>query len=111
MATISAGTCTLAFPTDNAPRRLRAARSASPGRRGGHDGRRVADPWHENYDNAPSDGSVWQDEAGPRRHVVRGGAWYFDAKELRLASRTGPPSGLQDGNIGFRVARTLPGTP
>ena len=71
----------------------------------------VADPWHGNYDNAPSDGSVWRDDAGPRWHVVRGGAWYFDAKELRSANRAGPPSGLQDGNVGFRVARSLPGAP
>jgi formylglycine-generating enzyme required for sulfatase activity len=71
----------------------------------------VADPWHANYDNAPSDGSVWQDDAGPRRHVVRGGAWYFNANELRSASRAGPPSGLEDGNVGFRIGRSLPSAP
>jgi formylglycine-generating enzyme required for sulfatase activity len=68
----------------------------------------VADPWHENYDNAPSDGSVWRDNPVPNRHVARGGSWFFDAKNLRSASRVGPPSNLQDGNVGFRVARDLP---
>jgi formylglycine-generating enzyme required for sulfatase activity len=68
----------------------------------------VADPWHENYDNAPSDGSVWRDNPVPNRHVARSGSWFFDAKNLRSASRVGPPSNLQDGNVGFRVARDLP---
>jgi formylglycine-generating enzyme required for sulfatase activity len=67
----------------------------------------VADPWHENYENAPSDGSVWRDNPVPNRHVARGGSWFFDAKNLRSASRVGPPSNLQDGNVGFRVARDL----
>jgi formylglycine-generating enzyme required for sulfatase activity len=67
----------------------------------------VADPWHENYESAPSDGSVWRDNPVPNRHVARGGSWFFDAKNLRSASRVGPPSNLQDGNVGFRVARDL----
>jgi formylglycine-generating enzyme required for sulfatase activity len=71
----------------------------------------VADPWHDNYENAPSDGSVWLDGGAPNRHVVRSGSWYFDAKNLRSASRAGPPSDLQDGNVGFRVARSLLGVP
>jgi formylglycine-generating enzyme required for sulfatase activity len=71
----------------------------------------VADPWHENYENAPSDGSVWRDNPVPNRHVARSGSWFFDAKNLRSASRVGPPSNLQDGNVGFRVARDLPGGP
>jgi len=67
----------------------------------------VADPWHENYENAPSDGSVWRNNPVPNRHVARSGSWYFDAKNLRSASRVGPPSDLRDGNVGLRVARTL----
>jgi formylglycine-generating enzyme required for sulfatase activity len=69
----------------------------------------VADPWHENYENAPSDGSVWRENLVPNRHVARSGSWYFDARNLRSASRVGPPSNLQDGNVGLRVARTLLG--
>jgi formylglycine-generating enzyme required for sulfatase activity len=68
----------------------------------------VADTWHDNYENAPSDGSVWQEGAAPNRHVVRSGSWFFDAKDLRSASRAGPPSDLEDGNVGFRIARSLP---
>jgi formylglycine-generating enzyme required for sulfatase activity len=68
----------------------------------------VADPWHENYENAPSDGSVWRDSPVSNRGVARSGSWFFDAKNLRSASRVGPPSNLQDGNVGFRVARDFP---
>jgi formylglycine-generating enzyme required for sulfatase activity len=67
----------------------------------------VADPWHETFENAPSDGSVWRDNPMPNRHVARSGSWFFDAKNLRSAARVGPPSNLQDGNVGFRVARDL----
>ncbi|MBV9969656.1 MAG: formylglycine-generating enzyme family protein [Xanthobacteraceae bacterium] len=67
----------------------------------------VSDPWHEDYENAPRDGSVWSDDPVPNRHVARSGSWFFDAKNLRSASRVGPPSNLQDGNVGFRIARDL----
>jgi formylglycine-generating enzyme required for sulfatase activity len=67
----------------------------------------VADPWHEKYEHAPSDGSVWRDNPVLNRHVARSGSWFFDAKSLRSASRVGPPSNLQDGNVGFRIARGL----
>jgi formylglycine-generating enzyme required for sulfatase activity len=67
----------------------------------------VEDPWHDGYEGAPSDGSVWLKGGAPSRHVVRGGSWYYDSKNLRSASRSGPPSDLRDGNIGFRLARAL----
>jgi formylglycine-generating enzyme required for sulfatase activity len=67
----------------------------------------VEDPWHEGYEGAPSDGSVWLKDGAPSRRVVRSGSWYYDSKNLRSASRSGPPSDLRDGNIGFRLARAL----
>jgi formylglycine-generating enzyme required for sulfatase activity len=67
----------------------------------------VEDPWHEGYEGAPSDGSAWLEGGAPSRHVVRGGSWYYDSKNLRSASRSGPPSDLRDGNIGIRLARAL----
>jgi formylglycine-generating enzyme required for sulfatase activity len=67
----------------------------------------VEDPWHDNYEGAPSDASVWRKDGVPGRRVVRGGSWYYDPPTLRSASRSGPPSGLRDGNVGFRVARAL----
>jgi formylglycine-generating enzyme required for sulfatase activity len=69
----------------------------------------VEDPWHDDYEGAPSDGSVWLKNGVPSRRVVRSGSWYYDSKNLRSASRSGPPSGLRDGNVGFRLARVLTG--
>nr|VFK36969.1 MAG: Formylglycine-generating enzyme, required for sulfatase activity, contains SUMF1/FGE domain [Candidatus Kentron sp. SD]VFK42040.1 MAG: Formylglycine-generating enzyme, required for sulfatase activity, contains SUMF1/FGE domain [Candidatus Kentron sp. SD] len=49
----------------------------------------TADCWHDNYQSAPSDGSIWTEEAlgdcGQR--VVRGGSWNNGPQELRSASR------------------------
>ena len=70
----------------------------------------VEDRWHQNYEGAPSDGLAWLDAGVPGRRVARSGSWYYDAKNLRSASRSGPPSDLRDGNVGFRVARTLNGS-
>ncbi len=67
----------------------------------------VEDPWHDDYQGAPSDGSVWLNDGIPTRRVVRGGSWYYDSKHLRSASRAGPPANLKDGNVGFRLARAL----
>ncbi len=67
----------------------------------------VEDPWHDDYQGAPSDGSVWPKDRIPTRRVVRGGSWYYDSKGLRSASRAGPPANLRDGNVGFRLARAL----
>ena len=34
-----------------------------------------ADPWHEDYDGAPTDGSAWLDGGDASQAVVRGGSW------------------------------------
>ncbi len=68
----------------------------------------VEDTWHDDYQGAPSDGSAWLKTGVPSRRVVRGGSWYYGSNNLRSASRSGPPSVLRDGNVGFRLARTLP---
>jgi formylglycine-generating enzyme required for sulfatase activity len=67
----------------------------------------VEDPWHNDYAGAPSDGAAWLKDGIPIRRVVRGGSWYYDSKNLRSASRSGPPADLKDGNVGFRLARVL----
>ena len=36
-----------------------------------------ADPWHDNYEGAPTDGSVW-DGGNTSLRVLRGGSWYYD---------------------------------
>jgi formylglycine-generating enzyme required for sulfatase activity len=70
----------------------------------------VEDLWHPTYEGAPSDGGAWLDNGTPGRRVVRSGSWYYDSPQLRSASRAGPPASLRDGNVGFRIARTLQGS-
>jgi len=63
------------------------------------------DPWHENYNNAPTDGRVWDEEnendnryqnilnnlekliEDKRSHVVRGGSWINYPWDCRSAAR------------------------
>ena len=77
------------------------------------------DPWHENYDNAPRDGRVWDEEnendnryqnvlnsinilmQDKRSHVIRGGAWNNDPGRCRSAYRDS--YGSRNNNNGFRV--------
>jgi formylglycine-generating enzyme required for sulfatase activity len=67
-----------------------------------------ADPWHENYQNAPTDGSPWQSDEGATYQVLRGGAWYCLPGLCRSAQRHwNQPDGSGSG-IGFRVVCQLP---
>ena len=63
------------------------------------------DCWHENYKNAPTDGSVWTTGDCSQR-VVRGGSWIPYPQYLRAAFRYGYPTAFRSGYFGFRVART-----
>ena len=82
----------------------------------------VEDCWHNNYNGAPSDGSVWSTDCDSRivdrgeglpdalierPGVHRGGGWRDFAGELRSANRNfrSPSSRVND--LGFRVARTV----
>jgi formylglycine-generating enzyme required for sulfatase activity len=62
-----------------------------------------ADPWHKNYDGAPTDGTVWQFGGDVHRRVLRGGSWSFSPESCRSASRSWnePEGGLRV--CGFRV--------
>jgi formylglycine-generating enzyme required for sulfatase activity len=63
------------------------------------------DCWHENYEGAPADGSVWPGgDCGVM--VLRGGSWRHDPDDLRSASRDWLDNVGRAGGIGFRVART-----
>jgi formylglycine-generating enzyme required for sulfatase activity/uncharacterized caspase-like protein len=60
------------------------------------------DGWHGNYENAPTDGSSWNDnhsQSGIR--VLRGGSWYNNPGDCRSAYRDF--SGYRLGDHGFRV--------
>ncbi len=67
-----------------------------------------ADSWHDNYEGAPADGSVWKGN-NEDRFVLRGGSWYDRAKWTRSSIRL---RGLlarekDNNNRGFRLARLL----
>jgi formylglycine-generating enzyme required for sulfatase activity len=66
----------------------------------------VEDCYHENYDQAPSDGSAWT-TGDCNFRVVRGGSWSDDPGILRSAYRGGVISDLRGNNLGFRVGRRL----
>jgi formylglycine-generating enzyme required for sulfatase activity len=67
----------------------------------------VEDCWHEDYNGAPTDGSVWSG-GDCNFHLLRGGSWFVDPRSIRSAARLGYSSDNRDGNdTGFRVARTL----
>ena len=46
----------------------------------------VADTWHDNYNGAPTDGSVWG-SLGNEKANLRGGAWSNNSNNCRSASR------------------------
>jgi len=61
------------------------------------------DNWHNNYEGAPVDDSVWLTESDYTTKVIRGGSWFGSPRDCRSASRFNynPDNRLDD--IGFRV--------
>ena len=64
-----------------------------------------ADHWHENYEQAPTDGSAWITGGENSRRVVRGGSWYVNYFNCRVSLRFRYYSNFRVSYIGFRVAR------
>jgi formylglycine-generating enzyme required for sulfatase activity len=71
----------------------------------GNVGEWCEDDYHENYQNAPKDGSSWNDDySQSSQRVVRGGS-YFDApKDCRSADRNRDNAVYRHDVIGFRLA-------
>jgi formylglycine-generating enzyme required for sulfatase activity len=65
------------------------------------------DCWHDNYDNAPADGSDWAASGDCSKHVVRGGSYVSFPAAVRCADRWGYPTSGRFDSVGFRLARTL----
>jgi len=65
------------------------------------------DHYHDNYNNAPDDGSAWvdADARGAAPRVVRGGSWLDDAADARAASRYWRAPAFRYVNLGFRCVR------
>jgi formylglycine-generating enzyme required for sulfatase activity len=69
----------------------------------------VQDCWHENYENAPADGSVWlkagDGDCGQR--VIRGGHWFHGPGIVHSAYRGKKAPDYQSTTAGFRLAQDL----
>jgi len=66
------------------------------------------DHWHQNYDDAPTNGSAWLTDSKNNLRVLRGGSWYNDPRDCRSAFRYNWDSEDRLNRIGFRVVCPLP---
>jgi formylglycine-generating enzyme required for sulfatase activity/serine/threonine protein phosphatase PrpC len=64
----------------------------------------VHDCWHENYNGAPDDGSVWEGGDCTMR-VVRGGSYISPQQSIRTAKRDKFKSNAGYDHVGIRVVR------
>ncbi|MEL6321733.1 MAG: formylglycine-generating enzyme family protein, partial [Cyanobacteria bacterium J06626_14] len=69
------------------------------------------DPWHKNYEYAPTNGSAWVDGEDSNARVARGGSWLVHPRNCRSASRNNNNCDYRYNFIGFRVVCSPPRTP
>ncbi|NEO82994.1 MAG: SUMF1/EgtB/PvdO family nonheme iron enzyme [Spirulina sp. SIO3F2] len=74
----------------------------------GNVGEWCADYWHDNYDDAPIDGSVWIKGRDSNRRILRGGSWFYSPRNCRSACRIDITSGNRFSWLGFRVVCSVP---
>jgi len=65
----------------------------------------VQDCWHDDYTDAPTDGSAWEDGDCSKR-VRRGGAWVSDAASVRSGVRGVYDATFKVDLVGFRCCRS-----
>ena len=74
------------------------------------------DDWHENYNDAPEDGSVWTENISTTEgenistttKVIRGGSWLYTPRHCRSAYRFRSTLVNRSFNLGFRVCCLAP---
>ena len=64
------------------------------------------DGWHENYINAPADGSAWT-SLSTEDMLLRGGSWSSGARRCRSADRSGNSRDIRLNHYGFRVVSSF----
>lgn len=64
------------------------------------------DEWHDNYKDAPRDGSAWIDGKSVYR-VIRGGYWFSSVEHCRSSSRNCFSLNKKAEHIGFRLIRKI----
>ena len=62
-----------------------------------------ADNRHQNYQGAPSDGSIWVNEENSESQILRGGSWNSPPQNCRSAFRSLDNPSNRNNQIGFRV--------
>ena len=60
----------------------------------------VMDRWHDDYENAPTDGAAWLDGTDSRR-VIKGGSW--DMEPYQNYNRDAKNANKGDDEVGFRL--------
>ncbi|MGB3292208.1 MAG: SUMF1/EgtB/PvdO family nonheme iron enzyme [Phormidesmis sp.] len=66
------------------------------------------DGWHDSYEGAPNDGSVWK--SSDEIKVLRGGSWSHFPADCRAAPRGRSSRDGRSSNLGFRVIAFAPRT-
>lgn len=66
----------------------------------------VADAWHPDYADAPSDGRAWDGEESDVLRVMRGGSWRDPHPLLTSSTRRPIPDHARSDAIGFRCVRS-----
>jgi formylglycine-generating enzyme required for sulfatase activity len=69
------------------------------------------DHWHDNYEGAPTDGSVWISDVADAGRVTRGGSWADSPRDCRSATRINYSPDDRYDCVGFRVVCEIPRTP
>jgi formylglycine-generating enzyme required for sulfatase activity len=69
-----------------------------------------ADHWHDNYIDAPSDGSAWIEGGDRNLRVIRGGSWIDGPWNCRSAYRNRYVLDDRSDYLGFRVVCSVPRT-
>lgn len=62
-----------------------------------------ADHWHDNYEDAPKDGSVWLSASNDSNRLLRGGSWIDYPRTCRSAFRISNSPDDRYDYFGFRV--------
>lgn len=65
------------------------------------------DCWHPDYSDAPGSGLAWTRSGECDLRVIRGGAWYSEAAQLRSATRNKNGAASSNDSTGIRVVRVL----
>jgi sulfatase modifying factor 1 len=64
------------------------------------------DVWHDNYEQAPTNGSAWMTGGEEDRRVVRGGSWDIDFEDLfRVSDRGRFDHNFRYVGTGYRLSR------